>query len=90
MNDSLLSDRELEVLELIAQGYRDKEAAKALDIEESTIRFHVRNILGKLKVKSRAAAVYYAFKRGMDYLATIANFPCPSATKDSPNNYHLS
>lgn len=64
LKDGLLSERELEVLELIAQGHRDREAARALDIEECTVRFHVRNILGKLDVKSRAAAVYQAFKKG--------------------------
>ena len=64
LKDGSLSEREVEVLKLIAEGHRDREAARALAIEECTVRFHIRNILAKLEVKSRAAAVYYAFKRG--------------------------
>jgi DNA-binding NarL/FixJ family response regulator len=60
----LLSKREVEILELIAQGRRDREVARALAIEACTVRFHIRNILGKLEVKGRAAAVYHALKRG--------------------------
>jgi DNA-binding NarL/FixJ family response regulator len=64
LKEETLSARELEVLELIAQGHKDRKVAFVLEIEECTVRFHVRNILGKLEVKSRAAAVYYAFKKG--------------------------
>ena len=59
-----LSTRELEVLELIAQGHKDREVAFVLAIEECTVRFHMRNILGKLNAKNRTAAVYQAFKKG--------------------------
>ena len=59
-----LSTRELEVLELVAQGHRDRDVAFVLAIEECTVRFHIKNILGKLDVKNRAAAVYQAFKKG--------------------------
>jgi len=60
----LLSDRELEVLELVAQGHKDQEIASILEIEKSTVRFHVKNLLDKLSVKNRPAAVYRAFKNG--------------------------
>lgn len=63
-NAGLLSDRELEVLELVAQGHKDREIAFILEIEECTVRFHVRNLLEKLSVKNRPAAVYRAFKNG--------------------------
>lgn len=53
----LLSPRELEVLGLIAQGRRNREIAEALFISESTTKVHVRHVLEKLGVRSRAEAV---------------------------------
>lgn len=53
----LLSPRELEVLGLMAQGGRNREIAKALFIAESTVKVHVRHILEKLGVRTRAEAV---------------------------------
>lgn len=64
LQEETLSARELEVLELIAQGHKDREVAFVLEIEECTVRFHIRNILGKLDAKNRTAAVYYALKKG--------------------------
>ena len=58
-----LSDREREVLDLVARGCKNREIALALKIEERTVRFHVGNILDKLKVKNRTETVYHAFKR---------------------------
>jgi LuxR family maltose regulon positive regulatory protein len=55
--DEVLSRRELEVLGLIAQGNRNKEIAEALFIAESTVKVHVRHILEKLGVRTRAQAV---------------------------------
>lgn len=57
-----LNEREREVLDLIAHGHKDREIALALDIEECTVRFHIKNLFEKLGVKSRAAAVYIAVK----------------------------
>ncbi len=62
--EQTLSARELEVLELIAYGHKDREVARVLEIEECTVRFHVKNLFAKLKVKNRAAAVYRAVKIG--------------------------
>lgn len=59
-----LSARELEVLKLLARGCKDREIAFALEIEESTVRFHVRRIISRLGVKNRAEAVYYACRNG--------------------------
>lgn len=53
----LLSPRELEVLGLIAQGRRNREIADALFISESTTKVHVRHVLEKLGVRTRAEAV---------------------------------
>lgn len=62
-----LSQRELEVLELIAQGSTNREAAKRLFISETTVKTHLLHVYAKLGVNDRAAAVAAAFSRG--YLA---------------------
>ena len=57
-----LTDRELEVLKLVAQGLNNREIAKRLFISENTVKNHVRNILEKLQLHSRMEAVMYAVK----------------------------
>ncbi len=52
-----LTEREEEILQLISQGYRNKEAADKLGISPQTVETHLRNIYHKLHVRSRAAAV---------------------------------
>ncbi|GLY70439.1 response regulator [Amycolatopsis taiwanensis] len=59
-----LSQRELEVLELIAKGSTNREAAKQLFISEATVKTHLLHVYAKLGVKDRAAAVAAAFSRG--------------------------
>lgn len=61
----LLSHRELEVLELVAAGSTNREAAARLFISEATIKSHLLNIYGKLGVSDRAAAVAEAYNRGL-------------------------
>jgi DNA-binding NarL/FixJ family response regulator len=60
-----LSQRELEVLELVASGATNKEAAARLFITEATVKTHLLNIYAKLGVGDRAAAVAEAFNRGL-------------------------
>jgi len=60
-----LTSRELQILRLVAQGLSDKEAAAALDLSEHTIHRHVSNILNKLDVPSRTAAVAQAVQHGL-------------------------
>jgi DNA-binding NarL/FixJ family response regulator len=60
-----LSDRELEVLYLIREGVKNKQIADHLSIAESTVNFHVKNILQKLKAKDRTHAVTIALRRGL-------------------------
>jgi DNA-binding NarL/FixJ family response regulator len=57
-----LTDRELEVLKLVAQGLTNREVADQLFIAENTVKNHVRNILEKLHLHSRMEAVLYAVK----------------------------
>jgi len=63
-----LTPREVQVVELIAQGMRNKEIAAALGISEETAQVHVKNILAKLKVKDRTAVVSVALRRGIIHM----------------------
>lgn len=60
-----LSQRELEVLQLITNGNTNHQIAVALFITEGTVKYHVNNILGKLGVSDRTQAVVAAVKRGI-------------------------
>ena len=57
-----LTDRELEVLNLVARGLNNREIARDLYISENTVKNHVRNILEKLQLHSRMEAVMYAMR----------------------------
>ena len=60
-----LSPRELEILELVARGTTNREAAKRLFISEATVKTHLLHIYAKLGVNDRAAAVAVGFDRGL-------------------------
>ena len=60
-----LSDREIEVLQLIAKGAANKQIAADLTISESTVKTHVANIFQKLDVRHRTEAVTQALQRGI-------------------------
>lgn len=60
-----LSDRELEVLRLIAKGKNNQQISTVLNIAESTVRFHANNIFGKLNVSDRTQALVTALNRGI-------------------------
>ncbi len=57
-----LTERELEVLKLVARGLANRDIAKELFISENTVKNHVRNILEKLQLHSRMEAVVYAVR----------------------------
>ncbi|MDX6744585.1 response regulator transcription factor [Actinocorallia sp. A-T 12471] len=57
-----LTDREMEVLRLVARGLGNREIAKELFISENTVKNHIRNILEKLQLHSRMEAVVYAVR----------------------------
>ena len=63
-----LTNRELDVLQLLSKGNRNQEIAAALSISEGTVKFHINNILSKLGVKDRTQAVISALKRGLTRL----------------------
>jgi len=60
-----LTEREKEVLTLLAQGHSTAKIAKLLSISSATVRNHIQNILHKLDVHSRVEAVAYAFEHGL-------------------------
>ncbi len=60
-----LSDRELEVLKLIADGLNNAEIAGRLYVSEKTVKSHVSNILGKLHLADRTQAAVYAWRQGV-------------------------
>ena len=57
-----LTDREMEVLKLVAKGMNNRDIAKQLFISENTVKNHIRNILEKLQLHSRMEAVVYAVR----------------------------
>jgi two-component system NarL family response regulator len=57
-----LTDREMEVLKLVAKGKNNRDIAKELFISENTVKNHIRNILEKLHLHSRMEAVVYAVR----------------------------
>jgi len=61
----LLSERERQVLDLLAKGSANKEIAASLSLSESTIKTHVANIFQKLEVNDRTSAVTQALQRGI-------------------------
>ncbi len=67
-----LTEREVEVLRLLAQGYTNEEIARELVIAKQTVKNHVRNILKKLGVKTRVQAVLWAIREG---LVSVEDFP---------------
>lgn len=67
-NHAQLTAREVEVLELIAQGLRNREVGTSLGITEETIKVHMRNIMDKLDAQDRTEAVTLALRRGIIHL----------------------
>jgi len=71
-----LTERELDVLRLVAEGRSNREIADKLVISEMTVRTHVSNILGKLHLASRTQAALYALRVG---LASLNEMPAREA-----------
>ena len=60
-----LTEREVEILQLLAQGVENKEIARRLVLREATVRTHVSNILSKLHLANRVQATLYALRKGI-------------------------
>lgn len=60
-----LSDREKDVLRLVAEGMTNRDIGGRLNLSENTIKYHLKNIMQKLHLKNRAQAVAFALQSGM-------------------------
>jgi len=65
LGEEYLTTRELDVLRLIHDGYRNKQIADRLAIAETTVNFHIKNIVDKLGANDRTHAVTIALRRGL-------------------------
>jgi len=65
LGEEELTTREVEVLRLIRDGYRNKQIADQLAIAESTVNFHIKNLVDKLGANDRTHAVTIAVRRGL-------------------------
>ena len=63
--DSILTNRELSVIQLVATGLGNQSIARQLNIEESTVRLHISHALRKLKLKNRTQLMLYALRQGL-------------------------
>ena len=68
-----LTPREVQVLQLVAQGYTNRQIAGELSISEATVRTHMSKILGKLNLGSRTQAALYALREGIATLHDSAD-----------------
>jgi NarL family two-component system response regulator LiaR len=66
-----LTEREVEVLQLVAQGRSNRDIAEQLGISDATVRTHVSKILGKLNLGSRTQAALYALREGLASLHDV-------------------
>jgi DNA-binding NarL/FixJ family response regulator len=65
MGHESLTARELDVLRLIGIGLRNKQIASDLGISETTVSFHIKNVVDKLQANDRTHAVTVALRRGL-------------------------
>ena len=65
LGDDDLTTRELEVVRLICDGYRNKQIADHLAISENTVKSHIKNLVDKLQANDRTHAVIIALRRGV-------------------------
>lgn len=67
-SDNSLTEREIEILQMVAKGLTNQQIADALFLSERTVRTHITNILGKLRLDNRTQAALYALKEGIAHL----------------------
>lgn len=68
LTPSPITEREVEILQLLAQGMENKEIAARLVVQDATVRTHVSNILRKLQLANRVQATLYALRTGLTSL----------------------
>jgi DNA-binding CsgD family transcriptional regulator len=75
-----ISEREREILRLVAEGATNQQIAQQLDISINTVKVHLRNIFGKIGVASRTEATVYAIRQGL----VVVDERQPAALADAP------
>ncbi len=78
-----LSEREQEIMALLAQGLRDRDIANTLHISDRTVKFHINNILAKLKARTRFQALYQVTCNGWLDLETLERSRLPEPLEGS-------
>ena len=79
-----LSERECEILRLVATGASNKQIAQQLAISPNTVKVHLRNIFGKIGVASRTEAALYAIREGLVQVATYVPVPADEPESAPP------
>jgi DNA-binding CsgD family transcriptional regulator len=82
--NSELSERELQILLLVAQGLSNRQIAGQLDISDNTVKVHVRNIFVKINVASRTEASLYAVRHGLLLVENQPVAPTPIVEPPPP------
>ena len=80
-----LTEREMDVLRLVAQGASNQQIAEQLSVSVNTIKTHMRSILGKLQLDNRTQIATYAVHSGL-----MPNVPVDKAGTDTPPATHMS
>ena len=80
---SALSDREIEILQLVATGLTNREIAQALTISPNTVKVHLRNIFEKINVSSRTEATIYGIEHG------IVDVPGSEENINQPSSFNM-
>jgi two-component system, NarL family, response regulator LiaR len=70
-----LTEREIEILQMVAQGQTNQQIADSLFLSERTVRTHITNILAKLRLDNRTQAALYALREGIAHLPYVAEDP---------------
>ncbi|BDG62364.1 response regulator [Caldinitratiruptor microaerophilus] len=84
-HEQALTDREREVLRLVARGARNRDVARALAMSEKTVKQHVTNIFRKLGVTSRSQVVVYAIEHGLVDIAEPGSAIRPRKETEPPS-----
>jgi DNA-binding CsgD family transcriptional regulator len=82
-----LSDRELQVIELVAAGLTNQDIAEKLEISKRTVDNHISNILQKTETDNRVALVRWAIRWGKVCIDDVTCCPLPSLVDESSNGH---
>src|SRR5262245_65953089 len=87
-SDAQISDREREILRLVATGATNQQIAQQLNISTNTVKVHLRNIFGKIGAASRTEATLYAVRTGIVSVgqATLAPEAVAVAVTEAPTD----